>query len=221
MAKFTLLEIAGWEAAIRGMRHPLKSHARSDSHFDFNLNDYVIGSNDLDLMRRLCQAAEKENNPAHNKFLRMIQVWVDIKASRGWWHEMSTYHVGTTTNSESTMHRLMKDGISKEDLDFEWGFDKWMDDEMIGTINTVNTIIDIYNSEELSQEEKEKYFIAAKSFLPECFMQRRVVNLNYMVLRNMYNQRKNHRLKDWSVDFVNFVKSLPLGRELIMNIWEE
>lgn len=119
MAKFTLLEIAGWEAAIRGMRHPLKSHARSDSYFDSNLNDYVIGSNDLDLMRRLCQAAEKENNPAHNKFLRMIQVWVDIQAKRYWWSEWDTYKVSTTANSESTMHRLMKDGISREDLDFE------------------------------------------------------------------------------------------------------
>ena len=220
MAKFTTLEIAGWKPAIHGMRHPLKSHAKSDSYFDPDLDDFIIGENDLDLMRRLCQAAEKENNPAHNKFLRMIQVWVDIKASRSWWHEMSTYQVGTTTNSESTMHRLMKDGISREDVDFEWGFDKWMDDEMIGAINTVNTIIDIYNNEELSQEEREKYFIAAKAFLPECYSQTRLVNLNYQTLRNMYNQRKNHRLPQWRIDFTEWIKTLPLGKELIMNIWD-
>lgn len=88
---------------------------------------------------------------------------------------------------------------------------------MIGTINTINTIIDIYYKEDLTQEEKEKYFIAAKAFLPECYMQKRTVNTNYMVLRNMYNQRKNHRLPQWSRDFVNFIESLPLGKELIMN----
>ena len=220
MTSFKTLEVAGWKAAIHGMRHPLKSHAKSDSYFDPDLDDFIVGENDLDLMRRLCQAAEKENNPAHNKFLRMIQVWVDIQAPRYWWHEMATYQIGTTTNSESTMHRLMKDGISRDDLDYEWGFDKWMDDEMIGVINTINTIIDIYHNENLIQKEKEKYFIAAKAFLPECYMQKRTVNLNYQVLRNIYNQRMNHRLPQWSQDFVQWVSSLPLGKELIMNQWD-
>ena len=220
MTSFNTLEVAGWKAAIHGMRHPLKSHHKSDSYFDPDLDDFIIGKNDLDLMRRLCSAAEKENNPAHNKFLRMIQVWVDIKAPRFWWVEWDTYKVSTTANSESTMHRLMKDGISRDDLDYEWGFDQWMDDEMVGVINSINTIIDIYHNEKLTQEEKEKYFIAAKAFLPECYMQKRTVNLNYQVLRNMYNQRKNHRLSQWNEDFVNWVSSLPLGKELIMNQWD-
>ena len=220
MTSFKTLEVAGWRAAIHGMRHPLKSHAKSDSYFDPDLDDFIVGENDLDLMRRLCQAAEKENNPAHSKFLRMIQVWVDARLPRYVWSEWDTYKVGTVANSESTMHRLMKDGISREDLDYEWGFDKWLDDEMIGTIGLINTIVDIYNKEDLTQEEKEKYFIAAKAFLPECYMQRRTVNLNYQGLKNMYNQRKNHRLPQWHKDFVEWIKSLPLGKELIMNEWE-
>ena len=219
MADFKTLEVAGWRAAIHGMRHPLKSHYKSDSYFDPDLDDFIVGENDLDLMHRLCNAAEKENNPAHNKFLRTIQVWVDIKAPRLWWTEWDTYKVGTVSNSESTMHRLMKDGISKEDLDYEWNFDKWADDEMIGLISTINTIIDIYHNENLTKEEKEKYFLMAKRFLPEAFLQTRTVNLNYQVLRNMYNQRKNHRLPQWHNDFVNWVSSLPLGKELIMNEW--
>lgn len=114
----------------------------------------------------------------------------------------------------------MKDGISKEDLDYEWGFDSYLDDEMIGTINTINTIIDIYHNEKLTQEEKEKYFIAAKASIPEAFLQTRTVNLNYQVLRNMYNQRKNHRLPQWHRDFTNWISTLPLGKELIMNQWD-
>jgi hypothetical protein len=128
--------------------------------------------------------------------------------------------VGVTKNSQSTMHRLMKDGISKEDLDFEWGIDNFLDDEMIGNINTINTIIDIYHNEKLTKTEREKYFTAAKAFLPECYMQIRTVHLNYQNLRNMYNQRKNHRLKEWNTDFVNWIETLPLGKELIMNEWD-
>lgn len=217
MASFKTLEIAGWRAAIHGMRHPLKSHSKSDSYFDPNLDDFIVGENDLDLMRRLSKAGD----PSHYKFLRMIQVWADIRLPRMVWSEFDTYKVGTTANSESTMHRLMKDGISKEDLDYEWGFDSYLDDEMQNTIDTINTIIDIYNNETfVFQEEKEKYFYAAKAFLPECYMQKRVVNLNYQVLRNMYNQRKKHRLPQWHNDFVQWVSTLPLGKELIMNEWE-
>lgn len=112
----------------------------------------------------------------------------------------------------------MKDGVSKNDLDYIWGFDNYLDDEMNATLETLDYIIEMYNKTE--GIEKENYFRMAKSFLPECFMQTRMVNLNYQVLRNMYNQRKNHRLKDWNIDFVNWINTLPLGQELIKNEWK-
>lgn len=214
MASFKTLLVEGFRPAIYGARHPLKSYDKMDSYVEGT--ELVVGENDYNLMRRLSNAGD----PSHYKFIRMIQVWVDIKAPRYFFSEFDTYKISTVANSQSTMHRLMKDGISKEDLDYEWGFDKYLDDEMTGIIGTINTIINIYQTEELSQEEKEKYFIAAKSFLPECYMQTRTVNLNYQVLRNMYNQRKNHRLPHWHKDFVEWVKSLPLGEELIMNQWD-
>lgn len=214
MASFKTLLVEGFRPAIYGARHPLKSYDKMDSYAEGR--EFIVGENDYNLMRRLSNSGD----PSHYKFIRMIQVWVDITAPRYFWSEFDTYKISTVANSQSTMHRLMKDGVSKEDLDYEWGFDKYLDDEMVGIIGTINTIIDIYHTEELSQEEKEKYFIAAKSFLPECYMQTRTVNLNYQVLRNMYNQRKNHRLPHWNRDFVEWIKSLPLGKELIMNEWE-
>ena len=214
MASFKTLLVEGFRPAIYGARHPLKSYDKMDSYVEGT--ELVVGENDYNLMKRLSNAGD----PSHYKFIRMIQVWVDIKAPRYFWSEFDTYKVSTVANSQSTMHRLMKDGISKEDLDYEWGFDKYLDDEMTGLIGTINTIINIYQTEELYQEDKEKYFIAAKSFLPECYMQTRTVNLNYQVLRNMYNQRKNHRLPHWNKDFVEWVESLPLGKELIMNQWD-
>ena len=52
MAKFETLKVEGFEPAIYGMRLPLKSHSKSDSYYDDN-NNYIIGPNDYDLIKRL------------------------------------------------------------------------------------------------------------------------------------------------------------------------
>ena len=66
-----------------------------------------IGPNDLDLAQRLCKAG-----PEHRKFLRQIQVSVDITAPIYLFKELDTYKVGTTANSTSTMHKLASTPIT-------------------------------------------------------------------------------------------------------------
>ena len=53
--------------------------------------------------------------------------------------------------------------------------------------------------------ETENDFIKLKSLLPECFLQRRIVNLNYMSLRNIIKQRENHKLLEWK-SFCQYMK---------------
>ena len=98
MIKIENTEIVGWEAAIRGMRNPLNSWEKSDSgygcgndkeyfcdkcsssfHCPSREKTYNIGSNDLDLMKRLRNAGTD-----HRKFMRMITVYVDITAPLYW-----------------------------------------------------------------------------------------------------------------------------------------
>lgn len=205
MAYFQTVEIAGFMPAIAGMRHPLKSYDKADSQIDED-GDLVLGINDYNLAKRLIQAG----SPEHAKFLRQICVWVNISAPRYFWSEFDTYKIGTTANSQSTMHRLLKDGISKEEIDFPWGINSAADDHMLSQINAINEIIDIYHNTE-DEVEKENLFLAIKSLLPEGYNQTRMVSLNYQVLRTMYKQRKNHRLVHWYDHFVNWVKTLPMN----------
>lgn len=71
-----------------------------------------------------------------------------------------------------------------------------------------------------SSEEKEYYHKILKSMLPESFLQKRTVCLNYEVLANMYRQRKSHRLPQWNKYFVEWVKSLPYS-EFITGDFDE
>ncbi len=216
-AIFNTLDTQGFIPALHGMRHPLKSYDKADSGY-FGLAGTeieTVGPNDYDLAKRLCQAG----SPEHAKFLRQIIVWVDITAPRFWWSEFDTYKVGTVANSQSTMHRLIKDGVSAEEIEFPWCADPVTDQDMTNTINTINRLIERYKEEE-NKELKEQLFFAIKSLLPEGYIQTRLVTLSYATLKNMYNQRKNHRLPQWNTDFVSWVHTLPYS-EFITDEWPE
>ena len=205
MVNFQTVEVAGFIPAIAGMRHPLKSYEKADTQINEN-GSINIGANDYDLAKRLCQAG----SPEHAKFLRQIEVWVNITAPRFWWAEEATYKIGTTENSQSTMHTLMRDGIKEEDIYFFFGEDEMANEAMRNYINVINELIALYKTLEPG-DIKEQYFEKIKAMLPEGFIQTRMVSLNYEVLRNMYRQRKGHRLSGWKEDFVDWVKTLPVS----------
>ena len=205
MVEFQTVEIAGFAPAIAGMRHPLKSYDKADSVYDEEGNLH-IGQNDYNLAKRLCQAGSSE----HAKFLRQIEVWVNITAPRFWWTEFDTYKIGTTANSQSTMHTLMRDGIQEKDLYFIFGEDEDANEAVRNYLKEIGNLIALCKTLDVG-DIKEQYFEKIKAMLPEGFIQTRMVSLNYEVLRNMYRQRKGHRLSGWNTDFVNWIHTLPVS----------
>ena len=121
----------------------------------------------------------------HNKFLEGMIVWLEIDAPRYWWSQFDTYRVGTTKQSESTMHTLLKRELTKDD------FEGKMDHNVLGILNKMI---------------RNKDFDKAKKHLPESFLQKRIVTTNYKTLQNMIQQRKTHRLKEWD-KFIQVVVS--------------
>ena len=61
-----------------------------------------------------------------------------------------------------------------------------------------------------------RYWKELVRWLPESWLQTRTVTLNYENVRNMYFQRRHHKLTEWSEQFVAWVESLPYAKELIM-----
>jgi len=225
--KFEETEVWGFEHALRGMRNPLESWNKSDSHYRdidepedeekiiINGDYYAIGKNDLELAQRLIKAGDP-----HRKFLRQIFVSVDITAPIYWWKEFDTYKVGTVANSTSTMHKLASTPITKgcfemddySDVRFE------EDDDAYGILNE-QWDRTIYNCELLRQkynETKDKcYWKELIRLLPESWLQTRTVTMNYENILNMITYRQNHKLIEWSESFINWTKSLPYAEELL------
>ena len=174
-----------------------------------------LGPNDLGLAQRLINAG-----PEHAKFLRQIFVSVDITAPLYWWKEADTYKVATTANSTSTMHKLMSKEFGREDFEFDdnEGLPIFENDEYRNRSygEYIDSIIKMCNhlrNNYLDTEDK-RYWRALVQILPNAYLQTRTWTANYAILRNIYFQRKNHKLREW-YQFCKWIKNLPYSGELI------
>lgn len=219
MIKITNAAVFGWDAAIRGMRNPMNSWDKSDSfwcgrdcdecvergtdcHCD-NYMGFVVGDNDLTLMKKLVKAGSD-----HAKFMRMINVTMDITAQLYLWSEYDTYKVGTVANSCSKMHKLASKEFTLDDFSHEHLNEDVIEKPFKDIINCLNFFRDLYNQ----NHDKDDWWQMIQ-LLPSSYNQKRTVQLNYAVLRNMYHARRNHKLDEWR-DFCSWVESLPYA-ELI------
>ena len=187
---------------IEGMRNPMNSWDKSDSKYN-DLDEYKIGTNDLDLMKRLSAAGID-----HRKFMRMMPVYVRITAPFYWWKEFDTYKVGTVANSCSTMHKIAAKKFTVDDFSTEHLYD----DEY----ELLKKVIEALNGDrELYLESlKKNDWWQMIQLLPSSYNQTRNVMLNYEVLANIYKSRKDHKLDEWR-DFCKWIKSLPYSELII------
>lgn len=201
----------GWEAAICGMRNPMNSWDKSDSIFNVYLPLKMrIGNNDLKLMQSLVKAGSE-----HSKFMRMINVTLDITAPLYWWKEFDTYKVGTVRNSCSTMHKIHSKKFTLDDFsidDFEFDND-YNGISLSDCFENVVEDCEMYRKKYIETGDK-RYWRGLIQLLPSSYNQRATVQLNYAVLRNMYHSRKNHKLDEWR-DFCDWIETLPYSKELI------
>ena len=237
-----------WKAVIMGARNPLNSWNKSDtgyvkdcSTFKYydkddnacrsedwsgqpintdNCYKFKIGSNDLDLMKRLRDAGTD-----HKKFMRMLSVIVTITAPLYWWKEFDTYKIGTVANSCSTMHKIAAKEFMLEDFSTEYFITTDNDDPMDAyfvrntrwgsndVMNITLKVLNYYRNRYLKTKDK-KYWWQMIQLLPSSYNQKRTVMMNYEVLANIYKSRSNHKLDEWSIGFIDWIKTLPYS-ELI------
>ena len=214
---------------IQGLRNPMNSWDKSDSGIGCsgdlcktcgckpdwceNTPIEILGQNDHSLMQRLANAGTD-----HRKFMRMMPVYVRITAPLYWWKEFDTYKVGTVANSCSTMHKIMDKEFTLEDFSVE----RMSDYLLVGVealVDTLNTLRDLYiNYDKYDNPEtpKQKMWDSVIQLLPSSYNQTRNVMMNYEVLSNIYNSRKDHKLDEWR-EFCKWIEHLPF-HELITEI---
>ena len=227
MIKLERTDVMNFENAIRGMRNPMNSWDKSDSGvcdgdysmeycvkcpfqnddrcYDVGDGEFIIGSNDLSLAKRLCKAGSD-----HRKFLRQIFVSVDITAPLYFWKEYDTYKVGTTANSTSTMHKIHAKEFEIGDFSCERMLPSTKQLLWLSIIPELNDLRDNFNK----TKDKDVWY-AMIQLLPSSYNQMRTCTMTYENLRNIYHARKKHKLDEWHT-LCEWIETLPYAQELIV-----
>ena len=222
--KFESTDVWGFEHAIRGMRNPYDSWKKSDSGkgcvkgfcnecenslCDEDISCYIIGDNDMNLATSLIKAGSE-----HRKFLRQIIVSVDITAPFYWWKEFDTYKVGTVANSCSTMHTLSRNPITMNCFEMGDYDDSAFDGFEYNWDNLINTL-EALRLQFIETKDK-KYWKELVRILPESWLQKRTVTMNYENILSICRQRRGHRLVEWK-KFIEWVETLPYVKEFFFD----
>lgn len=213
MIKIDNIDVFNFEGALRGMRNPMNSWGKSDSEIKYYFDEcegadkgiyrYTIGPNDLVLAQKLIAAG-----PEHAKFMRQIFVSMDITAPIYFAKEFDTYKVSTVRNSCSTMHKIHSKEFTLDDFSYEH-LDGYSIDLLEKIIDRLNDNRKHYN------ETKDKdYWWQLIQLLPSSYNQKFTWTANYQILRNIYQQRRSHKLDEWR-DFCKMIEELPYSQELI------
>ena len=152
-----------------------------------------------DLKRAISLANAKGGG--HNQFLSGIVVSFDLACSNKMWVELERYRFITFVSSQSTMHRIAK-------FDLESSYNEYVDPRIIQVMQTLKETYEL-------NPTPENYLKLLYSN-PAGFELTARLTTNYRCLRNVYEQRKNHRLPEWR-EFCKWIETLPLAKELIIN----
>ena len=138
----------------------------------------------------------------HDCFLKGISVFLDIEATQAWWMQFQRYHFADIVSSQSKMHMITKMELSK----------KCHPLVSAAVISEVEKLIAEYNV----AEDKDKPLLYEKIIYntPSGLYLRAGVTTNYLQLKTMFKQRKNHRLTEWRV-FLEYILTLPKFSKLI------
>lgn len=168
----------------------------------FNLNDMELEKNDI---KRAIKLGSVKNGTGHDCFLKGITVFMIITAPEYWWKQWERYSFQDTVSSTSSMHKIL-----------EFNLNDILDDDIYPeTKSRLQEDIKLYKHWENKDKEKAKHiWKRIIKNIPMDMKYTRAVTTNYLQLKTMYKQRKNHKLDEWQ-DFINFLEELPYFKEFI------
>ena len=174
---------------------------------------------DLKRARKLSKLATAENG-AHGQFLTGIRVAFDLTCTNKMWVEAERYRFLEFVSSQSTMHRITQFDLGNQ-------YNQYVDprviaimEEKIEQYNQLCELADkveannVYDIERYEKLKKQKYLEILYTN-PAGFELTARMTTNYRCLKNIYVQRKNHRLPEWQ-EFTKWIETLPYAKELIL-----
>lgn len=178
-----------------------------------------LGEKDLKRGHNLSKACDRGNG-AHGQFMTGIRVNFDLTFTNKAWVEAERYRFLEFVSSQSTMHRITKFNLREQ-------YNEYVDsriidimEEKVAEYNKLVEMRDSLSEYAAKQLKKDLNDAITKKYLqilysnPAGFNITARMTTNYRCLKNIYIQRKNHRLPEWR-EFCKWIETLPYFEELI------
>lgn len=181
--------------------------------------------NEKDIKRgnTLSRACDRGNG-AHGQFMTGIRVNFDLTFTNKAWVEAERYRFLEFVSSQSTMHRITKFDLREQYNEYvdpriidimEEKVEKY--NELANKIQRIEKLEEKPVSDSWLMDAKEELKLRYLEILysnPAGFNLTARMTTNYRCLKNIYIQRKNHRLPEWR-EFCKWIETLPYFEELI------
>ena len=192
--------------------YPMATSTKDIKDIDVGLVDYIRA-------QKLSKAT-LNGNQAHDQFLSGIRIAFDLTCSNKMWVEAERYRFLTFVSSQSTMHRITKFDLNNQ-------YNKYVDPRIINIMTEKveeynawkeepdRIMNDLYINEEEYNKRLQEIYLEILYSNPAGFELTARMTTNYRCLKNIYKQRKDHRLPEWR-EFCSWIETLPWTHELIL-----
>jgi len=209
MAYIANTEVYALASTIYRSGYPMMSEAPSAEDYKTNVAaiERCIAAGDMTNthLKRAINLANAQGG-GHDQFLTGILVNFDLCFSNKAWVEAERYTFLNFISSMSTMHRIARFQIAD-------CCNKYTSAAEIAEAERLQEAYNAIDQEADPQRKKEAYLELLYN-LPSGFELMAAMTTNYRCLKNVYAQRRFHRLPDWHV-FCDWVETLPMAKELI------
>jgi len=150
---------------------------------------------------RAKKLSKVKTGTGHDNFLKGIIVQFDLQYPQYFTPQLQRYNWIDIVSSQSKMHKLtscknVQDNCNAYVLE--------------SITDIINELIETYNNTGLTGDDKKDMFQIIMSNLPMGYMLWMGISTNYLQLKTIYHQRKNHKLEEWRY-FCNWIESLEMS----------
>lgn len=196
MPKIANVEVYGLDRAIKTAKYPMSINIdKLNSELTAGINACMN-----------CRTGE-----GHDNALKGIIVQFDLTFSNKAWVEAERYHFLDFVSSQSTMHRLNKFKIADQCNEY---VDQRIIDVLQELVDEYNALLELKKqSKGIAESEIKTARLKMLYSIPSGFELTAGMTTNYLQLKTIYQQRRNHALPDWQV-FCGWIETLPRFMEL-------
>ena len=189
--------IYGINEAIIASGYPMKTEIEIPYNLDF------YNERDINRAEKLGKAPI---GSGHDTFLKGIIVQFDLTAPQYMWQQLQRYHFIDFVSSQSKMHSITKMNIDESC------------NRLVSPVikEELKKLIEVYHSiPDYEWDVKQQMFQEVIANVPMGFMLTARLTTNYLQLKTIYTQRKNHKLEEWK-EFCNWIEELPFFKKLVL-----